>query len=141
MNGLDLAVLVAYFLMVMAVSHWARPRRATGMPTADRSLRWPVVAASIVATSISGVTFIGLPALVFAEGGDLRYLQFALAALIAKGVLGVALLPRYYAAGVGSPYEYITLKLGPRYGRAATGLFMFGAVLGQGVGLCRGPRA
>ena len=135
MNGLDLAVLVAYFLMVMAVSHWARPRRAhrDAYFLADRSLRWPVVAASIVATSISGVTFIGLPALVFAEGGDLRYLQFALAALIAKGVLGVALLPRYYAAGVGSPYEYITLKLGPRYGRAATGLFMIGAVLGQGV--------
>ena len=135
MNGLDLTVLVAYFLGVTIVSHWARPRRAhrDAYFLADRSLRWPLVAASIVATSISGVTFIGLPALVFAEGGDFRYLQFALAALIAKGVLGVALLPRYYAVGVGSPYEYITLKLGPRYGQAATALFMVGAVLGQGV--------
>ncbi|MBL6719356.1 MAG: hypothetical protein ISQ02_11990, partial [Pseudomonadales bacterium] len=99
MNGLDLTVLVAYFLGVTVVSHWARPRRAhrDAYFLADRSLRWPLVAASIVATSISGVTFIGLPALVFAESGDLRYLQFALAALVAKGVLGVALLPHYYA--------------------------------------------
>ena len=83
------------------------------MPTSSRiAACWPVVAASIVATSISGVTFIGLPVW-SSPKADLRYLQFALAALIAKGVLGGGTLPRYYAAGVGSPYEYITLKLGP----------------------------
>ena len=49
MNGLDLTVLVAYFLGVTIVSHWARPRRAhrDAYFLADRSLRWPPVAAAL----------------------------------------------------------------------------------------------
>ena len=135
MSSLDFAVLLAYFLGLTALSHAVRPksRDAESYYLGGRQLPWPLVSLSIIATSISGVTFIGLPALVFAEAGDLRYLQFALAALLAKGLLGVVLLPRFYAAGVASPYEYLTLRLGPRYGQAGTALFMLGAVLGQGV--------
>jgi SSS family solute:Na+ symporter len=135
MSPLDLAVLLAYFLGLTALSHAVRPksRDAETYYLGGRQLPWPLVSLSIIATSISGVTFIGLPALVFAEAGDLRYLQFALAALLAKGLLGVVLLPRFYAAGVASPYEYLAQRLGPGFGQAGTALFMLGAVLGQGV--------
>ena len=41
---------------------------------------WPAVCGSIIATEISAVTFIGVPAISFAVGGNLTYLQLGIGA-------------------------------------------------------------
>jgi SSS family transporter len=134
-HALDWLVVAAYFALVWLISHRAQGRQ-TGTHEyflGSRSLPWPAVAASIVSTAISGVTFIGVPALVFAQGGDYRYLQFALAGVISKWVIGHFIMPRLYEKEYASPYDYIRDRLGPVFGRVSALLFFAGAVLGQGV--------
>ena len=132
---LDWSVLLVYFGVITWIGH-----RLSGQQSStheyflgSRDVPWYAVSASIVATAVSGVTFIGVPALVFAEGGDLRYLQFCLAGFISKWLLGRFILPRLYERHYPSPYDFIGAQLGPVFGKLAAGLFFLGAVLGQGV--------
>ena len=65
-HTVDWLVVAAYFALVWLISHRVQGRQ-TGTHEyflGSRSLPWPAVAASIVSTTISGVTFIGVPALV-----------------------------------------------------------------------------
>lgn len=91
------------------------------------------MAGSIIATEISAVTLISVPATVFAPGGDLTYIQFGIGALLARVIVGVWFVRAYYEREIYSPYEYITARLGPPAGALTTGLFMLGCILGQSV--------
>jgi solute:Na+ symporter, SSS family len=99
----------------------------------NRDVPWQAVTASSVATTISAVTFISVPALVYADGGNLVYLQFAVAGIISRIIVAYWLLPRYYQDLYFSPYDYASKSLGSWAGRFASMLFLVGGVLGQGV--------
>jgi SSS family solute:Na+ symporter len=131
----DAGVIGAYFALITWLGHRVSARQTSTREyfLGARSLPWWAVSASIVATTVSGVTFIGVPALVFAEGGDYRYLQFALAGIISKWIIGHWMLPKLYAGEFASPYELIRDRLGDGLGKLAGLLFFVGAVLGQGV--------
>lgn len=98
-----------------------------------RKLPWPAVAGSIIATEISAVTFVGVPAVVFAAGGNLTYLQLALGAILARVIIGLWFVPAFYEREVYSPYDYMGRRLGLPVRSVTSGLFMLGAVLGQSV--------
>ena len=51
---------------------------------------------SIIATEISGVTFIGVPGMVFALTGNFTYLQWALGSVIARVLVGYFFVKVYY---------------------------------------------
>lgn len=131
----DALIVGAYFALITWIGHRASARQTDTREyfLGARSLPWWAVSASIVATTVSGVTFIGVPALVFAEGGDYRYLQFAIAGILSKWIIGHWMLPKLYAGEFASPYELIRDRLGDRLGQLAALLFFVGAVLGQGV--------
>ena len=46
---------------------------------------------SIIATEISGVTFIGVPGMIYAAGGDFTYLQWGIGSIIARIIVGIYL--------------------------------------------------
>lgn len=94
---------------------------------------WYAVTASTIATTISAITFIGVPALVYAEAGNFVYLQLALGGIIARILVARYLVPLYYEKEFYSPYEYMSDRLGDIVGRITAGLFFLGGVLGQGV--------
>jgi SSS family solute:Na+ symporter len=97
-----------------------------------RRLPWWAVAASIVATEISAVTYVSLPSVVWREGGDLTFLQIGLiGSLIAKGVVALVLVPAYFDREIFSPYDYMGARLGGGVRRTTTVLFSIGGVLGQ----------
>lgn len=98
-----------------------------------RSLPWYAVTASTIATTISAVTFIGVPALVYAVDGNFVYLQLAIGGIIARILVARFLVPLYYEKEFYSPYEYMEDKLGPVVGRITAGMFFLGGILGQGV--------
>lgn len=79
------------------------------------------------------MTFIAVPALVFAAGGDLTYLQLAIGAVLARVIVGLWFVPAYYQREIYSPYDYMGARLGPSIRRLTTGLFMLSAILGQSV--------
>jgi len=132
---LDWTIVGAYFALVTWIGHHVKDLQGSTREyfLGSRSLPWYAVSMSIVATAVSGVTFIGVPALVFAQGGDFRYLQFCLAGLVSKAILGHFILPRLYEKNYASPYDFIRDKLGPVFGKLSALLFFIGAVLGQGV--------
>ena len=131
----DISVISLYFVLITWLGHRFSSRQTSVHEyfLGARSLPWWAVSCSIVATTVSGVTFIGVPALVFAADGDYRYLQFAIAGIISKWIIGHWILPKLYAGEFASPYELIRDRLGERIGQLAGVLFFVGAVLGQGV--------
>jgi Na+/proline symporter len=95
-----------------------------------RKLPWYAVSGSIVATQLSAITFLALPAIVYKPGGDIRYIQLAVfGQLIARFVVGFVLLPQYYKREIYSPYDYMAQRLGANVRLMTTALFSLTAVL------------
>ena len=98
-----------------------------------KSLPWPAVSGSIIATELSGVTFIGVPAGLFAMHGNFTYLQWAVGSIIARVIVGVWFVKVYYEREIYSSYDYMGNRLGKGAKTLATILFFVGSILAQSV--------
>lgn len=132
---LDWIIVGAYIAGTTLVGHHLKGKQHSTRDffLGGRSLPWYAVTASTIATTISAVTFIGVPALVYAVDGNFVYLQLAIGGIIARILVARFLVPLYYEKEFYSPYEYMEDKLGPVVGRITAGLFFLGGILGQGV--------
>jgi Na+/proline symporter len=130
----DWAVVVFVFALTTWIGH-----RMSGKPATLREfflggkrLPWYAVAGSIVATEISAVTLISLPAVVFKDGGNLSYLQLGIfGSFLARWLVALFVVPAYYEKEIYSPYDYMGARLGEGVRRTTTVLFSVGGVLGQ----------
>lgn len=134
MHGIDWAVLAAY---VLGTSWLAERLAGRGQTIRDfflggRRLPWWAVCGSIVASEVSGVTFVSIPAIAFAQGGNYTYLMLAAGSILARFVIGFWFVPAFYRHEIYSPYEFMGQRLGPGVDRLSTGLFFVGAFLAQG---------
>jgi SSS family transporter len=132
-DGADWAVVLFYFGL-LAVSGWWCARREN-RDTDDYFLggrRMPpwAVAISIVATSLSAATFIGVPAAGY--GGDLTYLFTNVGMVLAALVVAFVFIPAFYAARVQSVYGLLETSCGPLASRAASIAFLAGRLLASG---------
>jgi len=134
-STLDWMIVGAYVAGTTLVGHHLKGRQHTTRDffLGGRSMPWYAVTASTIATTISAITFIGVPALVYAAEGSYVYLQLALGGIIARIIVARWLVPLYYEKEFYSPYEYMEDKLGPVVGRITAGMFFLGGILGQGV--------
>ncbi len=130
----DWGVVVVY----LALTTWLGAKMAGKQATirdfflGGRKLPWYAVSGSIIATEISAVTFVGVPYVVFASGGDFTYLQLGLiGTFLARIIVGYVLVPAYYEREIYSPYDYIGNRLGGNTRGVSTGLFMLGGMLAQ----------
>ena len=107
MTLLDYLVLVAYFAATIAIGSLAftKQKGLKDYFVASRSTPWLASAASLVVTTISAVTFIGIPALSFKKDlTDLQlYFGFPLAAIAAA----VLIIPFYYRQDILTAYEFL----------------------------------
>lgn len=131
---LDWTVVAGLFLF----THWVgklsagKPATIRDFYLGGRKLPWYAVAASIIATEISAVTLISLPATVFNAGGDVAYLQLGIIGLfLARWIVALWLIPKYFENEIYSPYDFMGAKLGRGVRPVATVLFSIGGVLGQ----------
>ena len=131
----DWAIVGAYVAGTTLVGHRLKGRQHTTRDffLGGRSLPWYAVTASTIATTISAITFIGVPALVYAADGNYVYLQLAIGGIIARIIVARWLVPLYYEKEFYSPYEYMEDRLGAAVGRITAGMFFLGGILGQGV--------
>ena len=134
---LDWLILVAILVGLTLLSRSLSRRQKTERDyfAGSRNLPWYAVAASLVATEISAVTYISLPSIVQRPGGNLTYLQIGLFGYVAARLLVARfLVPAYYRYDVMSPYDLIERRLGgagAAVRKTATGLFWLGGVLAQ----------
>lgn len=134
---IDWVVVAAYIVLTTWIGHRLKGRQATirDFFLAGRSLPWPAVCGSIIATEISAITFVGVPGMVFAMGGDFTYLQWALGSVLARFIVGIWFVRAFYRQEIYSPYDFIALKMGEGMKQLTTALFSLGTVLGQSVRL------
>ena len=134
---IDWAVLFAYLALTTWIGHALRGSQATMKDffLAGRSLPWPAVTGSIVATEISAITFVGVPGMVFAANGDFTYLQWGVGSILARVIVGIWFVKVFYERGIFSPYDYMQQRLGPGARTLTTWLFFVSSVLGQSVRL------
>jgi SSS family solute:Na+ symporter len=87
---------------------------------ANRSLTFLESLCSIIATEVSALTFIGVPA--FAYKNNFSFIQIYMGAIAARLVIALVFLPRVYGKGL-TIYEVMAQDLGLTSGRRMVGTF------------------
>jgi len=141
-SPLDWMVFASYFL-VLAFSSFVFSRikikttrdyfvGSNAMPTL-------AVAISVLATSQSAATFLGVPE--FAYAHDFTFIGFYLSALLAVIFVAYVLIPKFYAMKAVTVYELLELRYGESAKRQAGIMFLVGRVLASGARLYIGALA
>jgi SSS family solute:Na+ symporter len=138
LHPIDFTVVLLVMLSVTYVGHRlsGNIKDRKGFFQADGSMPWWAVSASIIATVVSSVTFISVPAAVFAEGGNLTYFQVILGLAAGKVVVARMLArPFYESQGLATSYEYIARRIDPATGEFSMYLGLLLNVINSGVKL------
>ncbi|XP_008422297.1 sodium/glucose cotransporter 1-like [Poecilia reticulata] len=113
-NAADISVIVVYFVVVLAVGVWAmvRTNRSTvgGFFLAGRSMVWWPIGASLFASNIGSVHFVGIAGTAAAAG--IAICGFEWNALVLMVILGWVFVPIYIKAGVITMPEYLKKRFG-----------------------------
>ncbi len=125
-GSVDAAIIVFYLLAVLALGIWlGRGRQsATRYFLGDRSLPWGALLLSIVATETSTVTFLSLPGLSAAAGGNLTFLQITIGYIVGRAGVILILLPLYFRGQPFTAYEVLGTRFGAASRRLTSGLFL-----------------
>ena len=135
LGWINWGVVIGYLVATTVVGALLAGRQATMRDffLGGRKLPWPAVSASIIATEISAITIVGVPAIVYAPDGNLTYLMLGVfGSTLARIVVGYLFVPIFYQREIFSPYDYIGQRLGESARAVTTGLFMLGGMLAQG---------
>jgi SSS family transporter len=122
----DAAIVIVYMLAVLTLGVWIGRGRQTAARyfLGDRSLPWGAVLLSIVATETSTVTFLSIPGLAAAAGGNLTFLQITIGYIVGRlGVIFV-LLPLYFRGQPFTAYEVLETRFGTLSRRLVSSLFL-----------------
>jgi SSS family transporter len=123
---LDLAIVAAYLAVVIAAGAWFARRQKTTRQyfTGGGQVPWWAVSASIVATETSTVTFLSVPGIAYARGGNWTFLQLALGYVLGRIVVSVAFIPLYFKGELLTVYELLTSRFGQGVKGMLAGLFV-----------------
>ncbi len=100
---------------------------------AGRSMPWWAVMVSIYATSLSALTFIGVPGAAYA--GDFHYLQLGLGDLFGRILIAILFLSAYYRGNVTTVYELLGQRFGAYTHTTGSIFFLITRLLASGVRL------
>ncbi|MGV6815422.1 MAG: sodium:solute symporter [Phycisphaerales bacterium] len=135
----DWGVLAGYFA-VLAFTGYLFTRKASKTSQSyflgDRQMPPWAVAISIVATSLSAVTFISVPESSYV--GNLTYLATNIGMIIAALVIALVFLPAFYRSQSASIYELLESRFGPAARKAASITFLIGRTLASGTRIYAG---
>jgi solute:Na+ symporter, SSS family len=111
MHYADWIVLAGYVAVIVAIGAWAN-RRQTDTEAyfvGNRRVPWWAAGLSIIATSFSAASILGVPG--FAYATDLWYLQYQLGDLLAAGIVAALFIPFFHKVrGLTTAYEYLEAR-------------------------------
>jgi len=133
LNGLDLAVILAYLLGVTAFGlRFRRHRRSLkDYFLADRQIPWWAISLSIVAAETSTLTIISVPGLAYET--NFAFLQLVLGYLVGRGIISLVLIPQYFRGELVTAYQLIERRFGERLRTLTAGLFLLTRAAAEGV--------
>lgn len=109
MTWIDYSIIALYLigLLAMGVSFRNQPTSKDYF-LGGRTIPWPALALSVMATQLSAISFISAPAFVgLREGGGLIWLSYELALPLAVLLMMWRLLPTLHQSGVVSVYDFL----------------------------------
>jgi solute:Na+ symporter, SSS family len=98
-----------------------------------RKVPWWAACLSFVATEISAVTLISVPAIAYMENWE--YAQFFIGSFLARVVIAFLFIPAFYHYNCTSIYEFLKYRFGPETQIAGSILFFITRLLASGVRL------
>jgi SSS family transporter len=134
---LDSAVLVAYIVLTLALGLWLGRGSQTlrGYLVGGRDLPWWAVLGSIIATETSAVTFLSVPGLAMAKGGDFGFLQLSFGLILGRLIVVAWLMPTYFRREIFTAYDILKSRFGVLTQRSASGIFIVTRTVADGLRL------
>ncbi|MBA3441485.1 MAG: sodium/solute symporter [Pyrinomonadaceae bacterium] len=137
MKALDLAIIVAYLAGIVLIGTWFACRQETTRDyfLGDRTVPWWAIAASIVATETSTISFISVPGIAFARDGNFQFLQLVFGYLLGRIVISLLFIPSYFRGDLLTVYQLLDRRFGQRIKMLAASLFVIMRNIADGVRL------
>ena len=131
----ELVVLGGFLLTMVGVGLWFERRQTSTAEFFLGGRKMPVWAACLafVATEVSAVTLIAVPATAFRE--NWQYLQIFLGSIAARVVIAFLFVPAFYRFQCTTIYEYLGFRFGRLTQTTAALFFFVTRLLGSGVRL------
>ncbi|MDP4292508.1 MAG: sodium:solute symporter, partial [Bacteroidota bacterium] len=106
-----LIIIVAYFSLLMLISHFAsRHIKDTTFFDGDKASPWFLVAFGMIGSGISAVSLVSIPGNV--GNNNLYYFQFILGTIVGYLFIAFVLAPIYYRLKLVSIYTYLNVRFG-----------------------------
>jgi SSS family transporter len=128
-------VLLFYLLGVTTFGSYLGRRRKSvdDYFLAERSVPWWAIAACIVATETSVLTFTSVPG--FAYTSDWSFLQLVFGYVLGRILISTFLVPAYFRGKVFTSYELLKQRFGPSVSSVAAAVFLLYRTLADGIRL------
>lgn len=137
MKSLDLIIIFGYLIGIVLFGTWFGRKQKTTADyfLGDRSVPWWAVAFSIVATETSTITFISIPGVAFARGGNFGFLQLVFGYLLGRIVISLLFIPSYFRGELLTVYQLLDRRFGEKIKMVAASLFVVMRNIADGIRL------
>ena len=133
LRPVDLAVVIAYLLGITWFGvHFRKSQRTlSDYFLGGRQLPWWALALSVVSAETSILTIISTPGIAYRS--DFGFLQLVLGYLVARVVVSLVLIPRYFSGDLFTAYQFIERRFGRGLKLFTAALFLSTRALAEGV--------
>ncbi len=137
MQTLDLIIIFGYLIGVTAFGVYFSKNQETTDDyfVGDRDVPWWAIAASIVATETSTITFISVPGIAFAKNGNFQFLQLVFGYMIGRIVISLIFIPLYFKGELQTVYQLLGERFGNKVKMLASAIFVVMRNIADGVRL------
>jgi SSS family transporter len=135
MNGIDLLIVIASVAMLFVISYvFGRNEKNTNdFFLGQRKVPLIIACLSFVATEVSALTIVGVPATAYSENWE--YLQFFVGSAAARILVAFLFIPVFFKYNCTSIYEYLRHRFGAETQYAGSIFFFITRLIGSGVRL------
>ncbi|MDQ6786891.1 MAG: sodium:solute symporter [Acidobacteriota bacterium] len=140
-SAIDYAVLVFYLvgITIFGTLFRSSQKNVKDYFIGAKNIHWLVISLSIVATETSTLTLVGVPAIAYAkynfpeQGGSFSYLQVVFGYIIARVIISLIFIPKYFQGELLTAYELLKQRFGVSTKNFAASLFLVMRALAEGV--------
>ena len=137
MQTLDLIIIFGYLIGITAfgILFAGKQDSTEEYFVGDRSVPWWAIAMSIVATETSTITFVSVPGVAFAKGGNFQFLQLVFGYMLGRVVISLIFIPLYFKGELQTVYQLLGDRFGNRVKMLASALFVVMRNIADGIRL------
>src|ERR687897_2661433 len=137
MKPVDLVIIFGYLVGITLFGVWFSRKQETTRDyfLGDRTVPWWAIAASIVATETSTITFISVPGVAFSRGGNFQFLQLVLGYMLGRIVISLLFIPSYFRGELLTVYQLLERRFGLKIKMLAAALFVVMRNIADGIRL------